>query len=66
MNKAFVKEDDDDTAERLPDRAVSPHPNLVTAEGLGSPEARRCDRLARQSHRGLLTQRRGTLMVFLQ
>ena len=33
MNKAFVKEDDDDTAERLPDRAVSPHPNLVTAEG---------------------------------
>ena len=34
MNKAFVKEDDDNVAERLPDRAVSPHPNLVTAEGL--------------------------------
>jgi transcription elongation GreA/GreB family factor len=33
MNKAFVKEDDD-IAERLPDRAVSPHPNLVTAKGL--------------------------------
>ena len=34
MNKAFVKEDDDGPAERVPDRAVSPHPNLVTAEGL--------------------------------
>ena len=33
MNKAFVKEDDDNAAEWLPDRAVSPHPNLVTAEG---------------------------------
>lgn len=34
MNKAFVKEDDDSAAERLPDRAVPPHPNLVTTEGL--------------------------------
>jgi transcription elongation GreA/GreB family factor len=34
MNKAFVKEDDDSAAERLPDRGISPHPNLVTAEGL--------------------------------
>jgi hypothetical protein len=34
MNKAFVKEDDESAAERLPDRAVSPHPNLVTSEGL--------------------------------
>jgi transcription elongation GreA/GreB family factor len=34
MNKAFVKEDDDGPVERLPDRAASAHPNLVTTEGL--------------------------------
>ena len=34
MNKAFVKEDGDNAADRLPDRAIPPHPNLVTAEGL--------------------------------
>jgi transcription elongation GreA/GreB family factor len=33
VNKAFVKEDDG-PVERLPDRAASAHPNLVTADGL--------------------------------
>ena len=34
MSKAFVKEDDDASAESLPDRAISTEANLVTAEGL--------------------------------
>ena len=35
MSKAFTKEDNDNAADDLlPERAVSPHPNLVTAEGL--------------------------------
>lgn len=33
MSRAFVKEDDA-TSPALPERPVSPHPNLVTAEGL--------------------------------
>jgi transcription elongation GreA/GreB family factor len=39
MSSAFVKERDGDTFEPLPDRRVSPHPNLVTAEGLAQIEA---------------------------
>ena len=39
MNRAFVKESDQDT-EILPDRPISPHPNLVTARGLAQLEAR--------------------------
>ena len=34
MSKAFVKEDDDASAESLPDRAIPTEANLVTAEGL--------------------------------
>jgi len=34
MSRAFVKEDDNGGIEPLPDRPVSPHPNIVTAEGL--------------------------------
>ena len=34
MSRAFVKEDDGAGIEPLPDRPVSPHPNIVTAEGL--------------------------------
>src|SRR5438045_3278576 len=34
MSRAFVKEDDSGGIEPLPDRPVSPHPNLVTPEGL--------------------------------
>jgi transcription elongation GreA/GreB family factor len=33
MSRAFVKEQDVDTAEHLPDRPVSEHPNLVTDNG---------------------------------
>jgi transcription elongation GreA/GreB family factor len=35
VSRAFVKEDDG-TAEPLPDRPVSPHPNFVTAEGMAA------------------------------
>jgi transcription elongation GreA/GreB family factor len=38
MSRAFVKENDE-TVEELPDRPVSPYPNLVTAEGLAAIEA---------------------------
>jgi len=35
MSKAFTREDDtDQPGDLLPERAISPHPNLVTAEGL--------------------------------
>jgi len=34
MSKAFTKESDDDGVTDLPDREISPFPNLVTAEGL--------------------------------
>jgi transcription elongation GreA/GreB family factor len=39
MNRAFVKESDHDGA-ALPERAISPHPNLVTVRGLAQLEAR--------------------------
>ena len=39
MNRAFVKESDQDI-EALPERAISPHPNLVTARGLALLESR--------------------------
>lgn len=40
MSRAFVKEPDGGEAfEDLPDRPVSEHPNLVTAEGLAQIEA---------------------------
>lgn len=40
MSRAFVKEPDGLAAfEELPERLVSPHPNLVTAEGLAGIEA---------------------------
>jgi transcription elongation GreA/GreB family factor len=39
MSRAFVKESDRDPGE-LPERALSPHPNLVTARGLAALEAR--------------------------
>lgn len=34
MSKAFTKESDQDGAEPLPDREISPFPNLVTTAGL--------------------------------
>ena len=39
MSRAFVK-DLEDAVEELPDRPISPHPNLVTAEGLARIEAK--------------------------
>jgi transcription elongation GreA/GreB family factor len=38
MSRAFVKESDE-AFETLPDRPVSPHPNLVTAQGLAMIKA---------------------------
>ena len=38
MSRAFVKEAEDDEPVKLPDRPISPHPNLVTPEGLASIE----------------------------
>lgn len=39
MSRAFVKDTDQDT-DTLPERAISEHPNLVTARGLALLEAR--------------------------
>lgn len=40
MSRAFVKESEGGEAiEELPDREVSPHPNLVTADGLAAMDA---------------------------
>ncbi len=40
MSVAFTREEDlEATAADLPDRPISPHPNLVTAEGLAAIEA---------------------------
>lgn len=44
MSRAFVKEGDG--VEELPDKLISPHPNLVTPEGLRQIEAE-VERLAR-------------------
>jgi hypothetical protein len=38
MSKAFTREDDSGHEAELPERAISPHPNLVTAEGLAQIE----------------------------
>ena len=40
MSRAFVRESDQGTAESLPRRAVSAHPNLVTPNGLALLEAK--------------------------
>jgi transcription elongation GreA/GreB family factor len=40
MSRAFVKEQDADAFEGLPDRRVSEHPNDVTQEGLAQIEAK--------------------------
>ncbi len=39
MSKAFTREDDTGQEADLPERAISPHPNLVTTEGLSQIEA---------------------------
>ncbi len=40
MNKAFTKEDDGDTPQRLPDLPISEHPNHVTTRGLAQLQDR--------------------------
>jgi len=40
MSRAFVKDNDGDTPEDLPDRPISKHPNFVTATGLRMIEER--------------------------
>lgn len=48
MSRAFVKEGDGSEAfDALPERLVSPHPNLVTAQGLARIEAE-VERLSRE------------------
>jgi transcription elongation GreA/GreB family factor len=39
MSRAFVKEQDFETFEDLPDRPISEHPNDVTAEGMAQIDA---------------------------
>jgi transcription elongation GreA/GreB family factor len=39
VSRAFVKEDDTGGIEPLPDRPISPHPNLVTPRGLADIDA---------------------------
>jgi len=41
MNKAFTKEEDGSTPQRLPDLPISQHPNHVTPEGLAQLQARK-------------------------
>jgi transcription elongation GreA/GreB family factor len=52
MTRAFTKEADADALAELPDRAISSHPNLMTAEGLALIEAE----LARQHEAHALAQ----------
>ena len=39
MSRAFVKDADENVVDELPDRPISPHPSLVTVEGLAAIEA---------------------------
>ena len=63
MSRAFVKElDGEDALEELPERPISSHPNLVTAQGLAHMEAE-IARLQREhaaaqaeNHRGALAR----------
>jgi transcription elongation GreA/GreB family factor len=49
MSKAFTREDDaDQQGDLLPERAIPPHPNLVTAEGLAQIEDATLTRLTEQ------------------
>jgi transcription elongation GreA/GreB family factor len=48
MSRAFIKEQDVDSFEELPDRQVSEHPNDVTQQGLEQIEASAAT--ARQAH----------------
>jgi len=61
MSRAFVKEPDGDGAvEELPDRPISPHPNVVTPEGLALIEANLA-RLHEEHAAALASDDRGAL-----
>ncbi|QSA97160.1 GreA/GreB family elongation factor [Methylococcus sp. EFPC2] len=49
MSRAFVKEEDIEAIEELPDKPVSPHTNYVTPRGLKQLQQRLADNLARRS-----------------
>ncbi len=49
MSKAFTREDDSDGATELPERIISPHPNLVTPEGRARIDAQIADAGRRQA-----------------
>jgi transcription elongation GreA/GreB family factor len=62
MSRAFVREQDVDALEELPDRLVSAHPNDVTAEGMKQLELML--EAARQAHAAALqAQDRGALAI---
>jgi transcription elongation GreA/GreB family factor len=48
VSRAFIKEQDDEP-EPLPGRPISPHPNLVTPEGLARIDAQLADLQARHA-----------------
>jgi hypothetical protein len=59
MSVAFTKEQDSESAAAdLPDRPISPHPNLVTAQGLAEIEAELAKARAAYSRPGQRRRRR--------
>jgi transcription elongation GreA/GreB family factor len=57
MSRAFVREADGSEFEDLPDRPVSSHPNLVTAEGLSRIDAQVADLRRRLADAGVAGDR---------
>jgi transcription elongation GreA/GreB family factor len=60
MSRAFVKDQEDDATEDLPDRPISLHPNHVTAHGLALIEAE-IARLEREQAAAIAAQDRPAL-----
>jgi hypothetical protein len=64
MSRAFVK-DANETFDELPDRPISPHPNIVTPEGLAAIEAA-FDPVAARACTCAGIERRSALLDFTQ
>jgi transcription elongation GreA/GreB family factor len=60
MSRAFVKEDNEETFDDLPERPVSPHPNYVTTKGLAQIEAELA-RLGHEHAEAMVAKDRGAL-----
>ena len=60
MSRAFVKEDNEETFDDLPERPVSQHPNYVTPEGLAQIEAELA-RLGHEHAEAMVAKDRGAL-----